>query len=198
MNQIESVEISQPTDDSEGCVIFSLTDGRTVSVPLNWSWRLANASGEERLEFEIGPARRSVHWPAVDEDISIDSVFHGGPATESQEAGWEAAPEYTWTPRDILHLRNLLGDTQEEFADRLNTRQATISAWENGRQIPQGISVKALNLLNEKMEEEYEEKIVLFEQRVLRKNVGTATTPSSLEDEEGSLSFGEPMSGPEN
>lgn len=65
------------TDDS---IHAELADGRTVSVPLAWSWRLANATPAQRKRFTIIGSGQGVHWPDVDEDISIQGMLHGVPA----------------------------------------------------------------------------------------------------------------------
>ena len=61
-----------------------LRDGRTVSVPLGWYPRLANATPRERQRWEfIGPGI-GIHWPAVDEDISVEALLRGLPSGESE------------------------------------------------------------------------------------------------------------------
>jgi hypothetical protein len=57
-----------------------LADGRTISVPLVWSWRLSNATPEQRQRFEIIGTGQGVHWPDVDEDISAIGMLTGTPA----------------------------------------------------------------------------------------------------------------------
>jgi Protein of unknown function (DUF2442) len=57
-----------------------LADGRTISVPLAWSWRLPNATPEQRQRFEIIGTGQGVHWPDVDEDISAIGMLTGTPA----------------------------------------------------------------------------------------------------------------------
>lgn len=57
-----------------------LIDGRTVSVPLAWSWRLTEATPEERNHYEIIGDGQGIHWPDIDEDISIRGMLHGIPA----------------------------------------------------------------------------------------------------------------------
>jgi len=57
-----------------------LADGRTISVPLAWSWRLSNATPEQRQHFEIIGTGQGVHWPDVDEDISAIGMLTGTPA----------------------------------------------------------------------------------------------------------------------
>jgi hypothetical protein len=58
----------------------NLVDGRTISVPLVWSWRLAGATPQQRQNFEIIGSGQGIHWPDVDEDISVIGMLTGGPA----------------------------------------------------------------------------------------------------------------------
>jgi len=57
-----------------------LVDGRTVSVPLAWSWRLSEATPEERKHWVLIGDGIIVHWPDVDEDISVAGMLNGTPA----------------------------------------------------------------------------------------------------------------------
>jgi hypothetical protein len=57
-----------------------LADGRTISVPLAWSWRLSNATPEQRQHFDIIGMGQGAHWPDVDEDISAIGMLAGTPA----------------------------------------------------------------------------------------------------------------------
>ncbi|NOX60784.1 MAG: DUF2442 domain-containing protein [Chloroflexi bacterium] len=81
MNTVETHEILikdvEVTDES---IIAHLTDGRTISVPLVWSWRLAEATPEQRANFEIIGDGEGVHWPDIDEDISAEGMLYGSPA----------------------------------------------------------------------------------------------------------------------
>ncbi len=72
--RITAIEV---TDDT---IAAQLADGRTVSVPLAWSWRLADATPEQRNNFEIIASGEGVHWPDVDEDISARGMLQGVPA----------------------------------------------------------------------------------------------------------------------
>ena len=72
--RIKNIEI---TDDS---IIAHLTDGRTISVPLVWSWRLAEATPEQREHYEMIGEGLGVHWPDIDEDISAEGMLYGVPA----------------------------------------------------------------------------------------------------------------------
>ena len=68
-------------------IMAQLADGRTISVPLAWSWRLSEATTEQRSRFEIIGDGHGVHWPDIDEDISIDGMLYGIPARRPKQAG---------------------------------------------------------------------------------------------------------------
>lgn len=57
-----------------------LMDGRTISVPLAWYPRLAQATPAQRARWEIAGAGYGIHWPEVDEDLSTDGLLLGLPA----------------------------------------------------------------------------------------------------------------------
>ena len=68
---------------TDQALIVELRDGRAVSVPLDWYPRLAEGSVAERRHWElIGPGV-GVHWPDLDEDISVDGLLRGLPSGES-------------------------------------------------------------------------------------------------------------------
>ena len=79
-----STAVSDPrivgVEITEDAIIAKLADGRSVSVPLEWSWRLTKATPAQRKRFEIIGDGDGVHWPDVDEDISIRGMLHGVPA----------------------------------------------------------------------------------------------------------------------
>jgi hypothetical protein len=70
------------TDDKIKAV---LVDGRTISVPLVWSWRLMGATPAQRANYEIIGSGQGVHWPDVDEDISAIGMLTGGPARPAKQ-----------------------------------------------------------------------------------------------------------------
>jgi len=76
--RIQSVDVS---DDS---ITAYLTDGRVISVPLAWSWRLSEATPTQRANYQIIGAGHGVHWPEVDEDLSAEGMLHGVPARRPQ------------------------------------------------------------------------------------------------------------------
>ena len=71
-----SVEI---TDDT---LTISLIDGRVVSVPISWYPRLSNAAAEHRAIWEFIGGGHGIHWPELDEDISVENVLLGQPSGE--------------------------------------------------------------------------------------------------------------------
>lgn len=61
-------------------ITASFVDGRRISLPLTWSWRLERASPEQRSRWELIGDGEGVHWPEVDEDLSARGFFVGTPA----------------------------------------------------------------------------------------------------------------------
>jgi hypothetical protein len=65
---------------TQDAIVADLADGRIVSVPLAWSWRLSNATPAQRRRFEIIGNGEGVHWPDIDEDLSARGMLQGVPA----------------------------------------------------------------------------------------------------------------------
>jgi len=65
---------------TEDLIIAELEDGRIISVPITWSWRLSEATPEQRNNFEIIGNGEGAHWPEIDEDISVRGMMFGVPA----------------------------------------------------------------------------------------------------------------------
>jgi len=62
-------------------LVVDLLDGRTVSVPLAWYPRLLDASSHQRATWHVSGAGFGVHWPDVDEDLSVEGLLRGAPAS---------------------------------------------------------------------------------------------------------------------
>ena len=71
---------------TEDAIVAQLADGRTITVPLAWSWRLADATPAQRQRFEILGSGEGVHWPDIDEDISARGMLQGMPACPPKQA----------------------------------------------------------------------------------------------------------------
>jgi hypothetical protein len=77
-SRISSVEV---TDES---IVARLVDGRVISVPLAWSWRLSDATPAQRKNWQLIGDGHGVHWPDVDEDISAEGMLNGIPSKRSR------------------------------------------------------------------------------------------------------------------
>lgn len=64
-------------------LIVTLHDGRRIATPLNWYPRLVNASPAQRSNWEIMPL--GIHWPEIDEDLSIASMLKGNRSSLSTQ-----------------------------------------------------------------------------------------------------------------
>jgi len=78
-----SAQNVQVTDDA---LIVDLSDGRTVSVPLAWFPRLLHSTLEERNKWRLIGEGEGIHWPDLDEDISVENLILGKPSGESQKS----------------------------------------------------------------------------------------------------------------
>lgn len=67
-------------------IIAHLVDGRVISVPLAWSWRLSDATPAQRARHRLVGGGQGVHWPDVDEDISVEGMLGGTPARRPRSA----------------------------------------------------------------------------------------------------------------
>src|SRR5437868_1037667 len=78
---------------SDDALVVDLDDGRTLSVPLAWYPRLAHGTPTERGHWRLIGRGEGIHWPDLDEDISVDGLLAGRPSGESQRsfARWLAA-----------------------------------------------------------------------------------------------------------
>ncbi|HUG93465.1 MAG TPA: DUF2442 domain-containing protein [Planctomycetaceae bacterium] len=90
-------------DVSDDTLAVELSDGRTICVPLAWFPRLLHGRAEERARWRLVGSGRGIHWPDLDEDISVENLLCGKRSGESQRslqrwlsqrsAGTPAAPE---------------------------------------------------------------------------------------------------------
>jgi hypothetical protein len=71
---------------SDDTLIVDLVDGRTVSVPLSWYPRLVHGTREERSHWRLIGRGEGIHWPDLDEDISVAGLLAGRPSGESQRS----------------------------------------------------------------------------------------------------------------
>ncbi|MCE9593574.1 MAG: DUF2442 domain-containing protein [Planctomycetes bacterium] len=63
-----------------------LLDGRTISVPLAWYPRLLKATATQRANWKVCGGGFGIHWPDVDEDLSVEGLLRGAPASRRNVA----------------------------------------------------------------------------------------------------------------
>ncbi len=71
------------TDDT---LAVEVNDGRTISVPLAWYPRLLHGTPEERNNWRFIGENEGIHWPDLDEDVSVENLLMGNPSGESQSS----------------------------------------------------------------------------------------------------------------
>lgn len=62
---------------SDTALTVGLKDGREIKVPLTWFPRLMSASKDERMAWEPSAAGHGIHWPMIDEDLSVEGLLRG-------------------------------------------------------------------------------------------------------------------------
>jgi len=69
-----------------------LADGRKVTVPLTWSPRLLRADEEQRANRRLVADGQGIHWPGIDEDLSVEGPLRGtaAPGKPRRAVGCEA------------------------------------------------------------------------------------------------------------
>jgi hypothetical protein len=75
---------AQAVSISDEALTVDLADGRTISVPLAWYPRLLHAKPGELTNWRFTGDREGIHWPDLDEDISVESLLAGRRSTEGQ------------------------------------------------------------------------------------------------------------------
>jgi hypothetical protein len=68
---------------TEDTLAVELADGRTISAPIAWYPRLLHGSPEERNNWRLIGKGEGIHWPDLDEDISVENILLGKPSGES-------------------------------------------------------------------------------------------------------------------
>ncbi len=82
---IETAEArAQRVKLTNDALIVDLLDGRTITVPLTWYPRLAHGSETERAHWRLIGEGEGIHWPDLDEDISIEGLLAGRRSGETQ------------------------------------------------------------------------------------------------------------------
>ncbi|MBU6297281.1 MAG: DUF2442 domain-containing protein [Alphaproteobacteria bacterium] len=72
--RVSNVEVTEQT------LVVTLRDGRQISAPLSWFPRLAQADAKAKSRWELAAAGHGIHWPLIDEDLSVDGLLQGSAA----------------------------------------------------------------------------------------------------------------------
>lgn len=72
-----SSPLAERVEVSNTALTVQLTDGRVISVPLDWFPRLASANIEERNHWRLIGRGEGINWPDLDEDISVEGLLSG-------------------------------------------------------------------------------------------------------------------------
>ena len=87
---VSTTEINVPeamtVSVTEDALAVQLSDGRGISVPLSWYPRLVHATLEERDHWELIGGGQGIHWPDLDEDISVEMLLAGRKSGESRRS----------------------------------------------------------------------------------------------------------------
>ena len=85
--------VAKRVDVTTTALRVELSDGHIISIPLSWYPRLVDASAQERDNWELIGGGQGIHWPDLDEDISIEGLLAGRKSGESRASlkQWLAA-----------------------------------------------------------------------------------------------------------
>lgn len=75
---------AQRVSVTEDTLVVELVDGRTIAVPVTWYPRLAHGNQAERGNWRLIGEGEGIHWPDLDEDISVEGLLAGRRSGESQ------------------------------------------------------------------------------------------------------------------
>jgi len=78
--------LAQRVTVGEDALVVDLADGRTITAPVAWFPRLRHGTPAERAKWRLIGSGEGIHWPDLDEDISVDSLLAGRRSGETQES----------------------------------------------------------------------------------------------------------------
>ena len=99
--------IAQRVTVTADALSVDLTDGRTLSVPLAWYPRLLHSTPKERNKWRFIGEGEGIHWPDLNEDVSVESIVLGKRSGESQRSLKEWLEQ-----RAARHRQGAKGDTR--------------------------------------------------------------------------------------
>jgi Protein of unknown function (DUF2442) len=81
LTKVEMADVATHVELTDDELIVTLMDGRAVSAPLVWFPRLLNASAEQRQHWQLLGGGEGIHWPELDEDLSVAGLLRGERST---------------------------------------------------------------------------------------------------------------------
>ena len=108
-----------------GRLVVQLQDGRELACPLAFYPRLAVASVEDLADWRFTGRGMGIHWPRLDEDLSVQGLLEGRRAPEADARAKVLAPR-------LRAARRQAGLTQAQLAERMGRSQALVSLAERG------------------------------------------------------------------
>jgi len=95
---VETNPLAREVEVTDAELIVTLADGRKLSVPLVWFPRLLHATAEQRRQWEFLGDGEGVHWPLIDEDLSVEGLLAGRPSRSRARPSPSAAGGRTTPP----------------------------------------------------------------------------------------------------
>ncbi len=86
MSSLTIDALVQQVEVTDAALVVQLSDGRQISVPITFYPRLMHGTPEERARWELIGRGTGIHWPELDEDISVESICMGWPSQEGRES----------------------------------------------------------------------------------------------------------------
>lgn len=86
MNSLTAEAKAQSVRVTDDTLAVDLNDGRTIAVPLAWYPRLWHGTAQERNNWRFIGEKEGIHWPDLDEDISVENLLRGKASGESQSS----------------------------------------------------------------------------------------------------------------
>ena len=108
-----------------GRLVVQLQDGRELACPLAFFPRLATAPAGDLADWRFTGRGTGIHWPRLDEDLSVEGLLEGRRAPEADARAKTLAPR-------LRAARRQAGLTQVQLADRMGRSQALVSLAERG------------------------------------------------------------------
>jgi len=86
-HEVRSLRVVSVSFTSRGArLTVELDDGRTISAPVAWYPRLQHGSPAERKDWRLTASGDGIHWPHLDEDISVENLLSGKRSLESRRS----------------------------------------------------------------------------------------------------------------